>query len=294
MVSDATDQATRDFFAANDRFGLAEDDVHFVRQSSLPPLDAGGRLLLASRSSISMAPNGHGGLYAALVDGGVLDVLEQRGVRILSYIQIDNPLVRPVDPTFVGFHRRAESLISSKSVMKRHPGEKAGVFGRVDGSVSILEYSELSDRQAHEVNEDGQLTFGQGSIAAHCIDLGFARQVAADGLPYHRALKKVAFVDPSGELVQPDGPNATKFEMFLFDAIPRAARALVLETPREEEFAPIKNATGEDSPATCREALISQFRTWHRNAQLPVPDGPIEVDPLEAPDERTFQRLHGA
>lgn len=293
LVSDATAQATEDFLRWHGHFGLDPTWVKLFRQRSLPALDDEGRILLASKSRIALAPNGHGGVFAALRDARLLDLLADHGVRTLAYSQVDNPLIRTLDPVFVGFHVRREAQFSSKSVTKRSPDERVGVFARVGGRAAVVEYTELTREQAREAHEDGTLLFGQGNIAAHCIDLEFARRIADAGLPYHRARKKVPFVDATGALVQPSEPNATKFECFVFDALPLAERTLVLETRRADEFSPIKNSEGEDTPETARRDLIALFASWYRRAAIPVPEGAIEVNPLEAPDEHAFRRRHG-
>lgn len=293
MVSEATAHSTHDFLRWHRYFGLDPTWVRTACQPSLPCVTAEGRLLLAARDRIATAPNGHGGVYETLVDSGVLDLLTDHGVRTFSYVQVDNPLVQPVDPTFLGLHHAAGSAISSKSVRKTSAAERVGVFARVGGRSAIVEYSELSAERAAAVGDDGRLLFGQGSIAAHCLDAAFVREMAGDGLPYHHARKAVPYVDETGARIEPSEPNATKFERFLFDAIPLAERSLVVETARAEEFAPIKNATGTDSPETSREALCELFRAWHRRAGLDVPDGLLELDPSRYPNERAFRAHHG-
>jgi len=293
MVSDATATATRAFLEDYQYFGLGRENVHTPVQGSLPPLDDDGRLLMSSGSRIAMSPNGHGGTYGALTDGGLLDTLQGGGITTISYIQVDNPLIPPLDPVFLGYHDLAGSQISSKSVAKRTPTERVGVFARVGGKPSIVEYSELSDAQAHQADDTGNLVFGQGNIAAHCMELAFAKEMAERGLPIHRARKKVPHVNSAGDAIAPDEPNATKFETFLFDAIPLAERALVVETLREEEFSPIKNATGTDTPESAAADLQTAFGGWYERAGLAAPEGAIEIDPEDAPDERTFREHRG-
>ena len=293
MVSEATQRATDEALRWHGFFGLDPTWVRTPCQGALPALDDDGRLLLETRSRIAMAPNGHGGLFAALAGAKLLDLYADHGVRTLCYVQIDNPLVKTLDPAFVGFHALRGSQFSSKSVAKRDASEKVGVFGRAGGRPAVIEYSELTAEQAKATAGDGSLLFGQGSIAAHCIDLEFARRMAGEGLPVHRARKKVPFVGADGNHVEPASPNATKFESFLFDAIPRAERSLVLETRRAEEFSPIKANTGADSPDTARADLLALFRGWHERARVALPRGAVEVDPSKAPDEAAFRRLHG-
>ncbi len=293
MVSDATAHATDGAFRWHGHFGLDPTWVRMPCQGSLPPLDDAGRMLLATPSSIASAPNGHGGLFAALADAKLLDFYEDCGIRTLAYVQVDNPLIRTVDPAFIGFHVLRGSQFSSKSVAKRDAAERVGVFARVGGRPAVVEYTELTDAQSKATAADGTLLFGQGSIAAHCIDVAFARRIAAERLPLHRAKKKVPFVDADGRRMSPEKPNASKFESFLFDAIPRAERSLVVETTRAEEFSPIKQNHGADSPDTARADLIAQFRGWHERAGIACPPGAVEVDPSKAPDEAAFRALHG-
>ncbi len=292
MVSDATAAQTERLLHWHGGFGLDPTWVRTAVQGTLPCVDDDGKLLLAAKDRIATAPNGHGGVYRALRDAKLLDLLDDHGVTTLSYVQVDNPLVQPVDPVFLGLHASSRSHLSSKSVAKTQPEERVGVFARRGGRVEVVEYSELSAEDAQRRDGD-RLVFGQGSIAAHAIDLGFAREIAGRGLPLHRARKIVPYVDDEGRAVTPDQPNAWKLETFLFDALQFTDRALVVETDRAAEFAPIKNAAGADSPETARQALVRAFRGWYARAELPVPTGLTEVNPLEAPDERAFRALHG-
>ena len=112
----------------------------------------------------------------------------------------------------------------------------------------------------------------------------FERLTGQDtGLPVHIAHKKVAHLNEDGEPQKPETPNAYKFERFIFDAIPMAEKALVLETSRQEEFNPVKNAEGSDSPATSREALNENGRRWLTAAGYEIDSGAaVEISPLIA------------
>src|SRR5205809_7777385 len=118
---------------------------------------------------------------------------------------------------------------------------------------------------AKQTNPDGSLKFNAGSIAIHVLSVAFVERLNLGGqlkLPWHRAEKKVAFVDESGKQVKPEKPNAVKLEQFVFDAIPLAKNAIVYETDRAEEFSPVKNAEGSDSSATCRRDQIRRAARW--------------------------------
>jgi UDP-N-acetylglucosamine/UDP-N-acetylgalactosamine diphosphorylase len=266
----------------------------------MPAVDlATGRVLLEAPGRLFLSPNGHGGTLTALTETGVLSELEARGVRHVFYFQVDNPLVKVGDPDFIGNHVVAGSAASSKVVYKEQPGEKVGVLAVVGGRCAIIEYSDLPVEMAAERADDGTLRFRAGSPAIHIFDVGFLRRVTGSGgLTYHTARKKVPYLDTdTGAMSTPAVENALKFELFIFDALPLADRWVAMETSRTEEFAPLKNATGADSPASVRRAMTSLHASWLEDANVPVPrspDGtpehPVEISPLFALDAGEFRR----
>jgi UDP-N-acetylglucosamine/UDP-N-acetylgalactosamine diphosphorylase len=285
MTSTANDAAVRKFFSDNDFFGLGEDNVMFCVQRMLPAFDTQGRFLLDAPDHVFENPDGHGGAYFALQRGGALDDMERRGIRCISYYQVDNPMVPVIDPRFIGEHLRSGSEMSSKVLRKCRPLEKLGVFGEIDGATRVVEYSEIPDALQHKTLPDGSLKYAFGSIAIHIIDVAFARRMAGDNLPFHLARKSIPYLGPDGERVQPDDKNGVKFERFVFDGVPLARNPLILEVCREDEFAPVKNPKGEDSPETARAAMTAQYVRWLREAGVAVPDGvTVEISPLFALD----------
>jgi UDP-N-acetylglucosamine/UDP-N-acetylgalactosamine diphosphorylase len=287
MTSPATDVDTRDYFRENRFFGLDPADVIFFQQGTMPAVDAGtGRLLLEAPGRLFLSPNGHGGTLTAVAECGVLDDLDRRGVRHVFYFQVDNPLVKVCDPEFIGRHVAARSEASSKVVFKDRPEEKVGVFAVLNGRCGLIEYSDLPADLAAERDPDGTLRYRAGNPAIHLFAVEFlTRLTSTGGLPFHTAKKSVPHFDPeTGSTVTPERPNALKFERFVFDALPLAERWLAVETPRAEEFAPLKNATGADSPETVRAAQIALHAGWLEQAGVPTHGHPVEVSPLFALD----------
>ena len=288
MTSDATDAETREYFEQNDYLGLSPSSVKIFKQGTMPAVDAGtGKLLLDSKSSLALSPDGHGGTVSALVRSGSLDDAEKRGVKLLSYIQVDNPLVALCDPVFIGHHLLAGSEMTSQVDRKRYPKEMVANVLLVDGQMQIIEYSDLPDEAAEAINADGSPRFWAGSIAVHVIDIDFLRRMSdrTDALPFHRASKKVPFVAPSGERVEPEAPNATKFERFIFDLLPWAKNAIVVEGLPSECFAPVKNADGAatDTPELARQAIVDLHRGWLERAGAKIAPGMlVEVSPLHS------------
>lgn len=290
MTSPATDAQTRIYFESNNYLGLDRDQVIVFQQGTLPAVDAQtGKLLLESKSSLALSPDGHGGTLAALDRSGALKQLRDSGVRYLFYAQVDNPLVPLGDPSLIGHHVMAGSEMTTQVVRKRFAEEKVGNVVHVDGRVQIIEYSDLPLEAAQRQDARGELALWAGNIAVHVFNLDFLDRMVrnADSLPIHRALKKVPFLDNEGVLVQPDEPNAIKFERFIFDLLPAAENAFVVEGKAAEVFAPVKNADGAptDTPADARRQISALHAQWLCAAGVEVSPGVrVEIHPMLAMD----------
>lgn len=294
MTSPVNHEETQDFLAQHKYFGLPRDEVFFFTQGTMPALDLEtGRLLLEARGRLFTSPNGHGGSLTALAESGLLDRLRCRGIKQVFYFQVDNPLVKVADPDFLGQHLKAHAEASSKVIAKQSPEDKLGNLVLIAGRCGIIEYSDMPAAVARQRDEQGQLKFWAGSPAIHIFDLEFLGRVTQGHtrIPFHLARKKVPHLDAAGKAVTPQHENALKFEMFIFDVLPRADRWTVVETTRPEEFEPLKNATGPDSPATVKQALSNLAGDWLTKAGVTVPRGAdgnvsvqLEISPLYALD----------
>jgi UDP-N-acetylglucosamine/UDP-N-acetylgalactosamine diphosphorylase len=321
MTSSATHEETVAFFEKHANFGLGEH-VHFFQQGAMPALDyQTGKLLLEAPGRLCLSPNGHGGTLTALDDSGLLHRLEDAGIHTVFYFQVDNPLTNLADMLFVGRHLAQRAEVSSKVLPKKHPKEKMGNYVLVDGRCAIIEYSDLPDEWAHltvanrrrespggdvpqraashhpatdVAGSSEDLFFWGGNPAIHLFDVAFLRKLCRDhgaSIPWHLAKKKVPYLDAQGKLVQPSVENALKFERFIFDTLPLAERWTVEPTTRQDDFEPVKNARGDDSPESARRALVNQAARWLEAAGVRVPRDahgnvahPLEISPLFALD----------
>ncbi len=282
MTSAATDRETRALFAAHGHFGLPREDEFFLVQRMMPAVDFEGRLLLDAPDHVFESPDGHGGVIAALAASGALDDLEARGVSALFTWQVDNPLVRIADPVYHGLHAAAGAEVSCKVVAKRDPAEKVGHVALVDGHVEIVEYTEIDPAQRDARDARGELVLWAGAISIYVFEAAFLRRLTADGeerLPFHASAKRIPVVDEDGRVAPGARPNGWKLERFVFDCLPAASKVSVVETDRSE-YAPLKNASGADSPATVRERLSGQYRAWLEEAGVePLPaEAVVEID----------------
>ena len=246
-----------------------------------------GRLLLAERHRLVMTPNGNGGLFRALNSGGAFAHMQRHGLDVINYIQVDNPLAPSCDATFIGFHLQRGSEFSCLAMPKSDPAEKVGNFARVDGRLAVVEYTEIPQKLVGQSDARGGLLFGYANPGVFLWSKSFAqRQSQRTDLPVHRAHKKIPCIDEQGQPITPDHPNGYKLELFVFDTLPDAESTLLMACEREAIFAPVKNATGVDSPASARGLMTSLYRRWIEAAGgKVVGDAAIEISPLYALDE---------
>ena len=294
MTSEENHNETIRFFENNDYFCLGKETLYFFQQDMLPAITPDGKLVLQNNSRLFTNPNGHGGSLKALYDSGVLEILLKEGFTELYYCQVDNPLVKIADPVFLGYHAIAHAEVSTKVVRRRSIEEKVGVYLSCNGKDAIVEYSDLSPEYMSALDDAGNILYWAGNTAIHIFSLPFIQRTNDHGfaLPYHCARKNTDITDRNGK---PSRLDVWKFETFVFDAIPLSERACGMEVLREEEFAPVKNKDGSDSPETARTAMIDQCQSRLKKAGVNVaPEVAIEISPLFALDEKELiQKMKG-
>ena len=284
MTSEANDEATQRCFEENDFFGLDPKDVFFFTQGMWPGMTPDGKVILDAPGHVFMSPDGHGGLLAALKRSGALDDMKARGIKSVFYFQVDNPLVEIADPAFVGYHVLQKADYSLKLCAKRDPYEKVGIPMRFGDAYRMVEYTEMTKEQCERRTKSGDLYFLYGSPAIHVFDRAFLAREANRAMPLHLAHKKIPTV-VDGKTVKPAEPNGYKFEKLIFDILPNAKRVACLAFDQKEEFSPVKNAEGGDSPATCRADMQAKWARWLDALGVKVPPSvPLEIDPVYALD----------
>lgn len=258
MTSRENNEATVKFFESHDYFGYPKDKVIFFKQGELPMVDINGKILIGEDGLIKQAADGHGGIFLSMQKNGIVYDMKTRGIEWVFIGGVDNVLVNMVDSTLLGIAIDKKVLAAGKSVVKAGPHEKVGVFCKRNGKPSVVEYSEISKEMAEAKKEDGELVYGESHILCNLFSVKAIEEISKNKLPYHSAFKKAKYLDKEGNLVTSDKPNAYKFEAFLFDAFETLDDIAILRVKREEEFAPVKNAEGVDSPDTARK-LYKEF-----------------------------------
>lgn len=293
MTSPINHDETITFFKKNNFFGLPSDYIHFFSQDLLPSFDFNGKLLLDSPHSLSLSPNGHGGIFKSFMKSGSLNRIKSLNIPFISYFQIDNPLAQPLDPLFLGYHYLKQSEFSSKCILKQKPEEKVGLFIQKDKHVSILEYSDAPASLLNQYNQQNELLFNAANIAIHLLNTDFIEKIAHCHLPYHCSQKKIPHINLQNTFIQPQEPNGLKCEQFIFDALIFAKNPLILKVKREETFSPLKNETGVDSIQTCKENQIALWKSWFAKKNIHFPESyKIEISPLWAHDFSSFEKKY--
>ncbi len=285
MVSRANAAATAAFFEEHDYFGLHPSNVTFFTQRMVPCVDESGKFMLDAPDHLAENPNGHGGVIPAVVENGIAEDCQRRGVDMLSYFQVDNWAVKVADPYLIGYHVLRDGKMSSKNLRKNAVREAVGVHCLCDGQYRVIEYSALDIYpQLLETDVDGQPRYAAGNPAIHVIDVGFIERIYAvyDTFPWWPAHKKIPFLSDRGELVRPDRPNGYKFETFVFDALRYVPHApIALEIRRDGEYTPIKQFEGDNSVVAARRSMARYWGGWLEQAGHAVPrnaQGEVTVD----------------
>ncbi len=96
----------------------------------------------------------------------------------------------------------------------------------------------------------------------------------------------------SGNVVDPKEPNGIKLEMFIFDVFPFAKNFKVVQVERNQEFSPLKNKDGADSPETSKRDILALHKTWLEKAGATV-TGDVEISPLVSYDGEGLESFKG-
>ena len=266
MTSKENNDDTVKFFEEHNYFDYPKDAVRmFFKQSELPMLDENGKLVIAENGFIKEAADGHGGIFEAMFKNGVLQDMKEKGIEWIFVGGVDNPLTRMTDPLFLGFTVLNKFMAASKTIAKGYPEEKVGVFCKKNGMPYVIEYTEISDEMAHQRDENGELVFAESHVLLNMFNIKTLEKIKEVKLPYHSAYKKATYINEEGIIIVPEKPNAYKFEAFIFDAFSLLPEVGLLRGVREDEFAPVKNAEGNDSPETARKLYLDYQKRKEKN-----------------------------
>lgn len=253
MTSKENNNDTIKFFEENDYFGYPKTHIKFFRQGEMPLIDENGKVLVGENNLIKLASNGNGGIFNSMLKEGILKELEDKKIKWVFIGSVDNALVPLVDELLLGLAINSGNQIATKTIIKNNPHERVGVFCKKAGKIKVIEYTEIPEEMVEALDEKGEMIFGESHIMCNLFSMEALKKASTKELKYHIAHKKSSYLNENGQLIKPSKPNCYKFEKFIFDAFTLFNNITILRGKREENFAPIKNAEGIDSPATAKE-----------------------------------------
>ncbi len=261
MTSKENENQTKDFFEKNNYFGYGKENIKFFKQGELPILSKEGKILLSEKGVVKEAADGHGGVFEALYKNNMYDDMKKKDIKMVFISGVDNVLAKLVDPIFIGATIANNKESAGKSVAKAYAEEKVGVYCKKDDKIGMIEYSEITPEMAAALDENDEFLYGESNILCNLFDIKVLDKLSKNKLPYHVAFKKANYLDNDGNEVIAKEPNSYKFETFMFDAFEGLDNMLLFRVKREEEFAPVKNKDGVDSPETARNLYNNYWNT---------------------------------
>jgi UDP-N-acetylglucosamine/UDP-N-acetylgalactosamine diphosphorylase len=245
-------------------FGYDKNNVMLFEQGELPLVDTNGKMLVDKNFKIKEASDGNGGVFSSLRTTGMLADMKERGIKWVFIGGVDNAILKMADTILLGMAIDKKVQIASKSVVKANPHERVGVFCKINGHPRVIEYTELPEEMAEEVDVNGELIYGESHIMCNLFTIDAIEKISKEPLIYHSAFKKNSYINEYLQEVIPEEPNSYKFEAFIFDSFELFDDIAILRGKREDDFAPVKNKEGVDSPKTAKE-LYEKFWEKQKN-----------------------------
>lgn len=253
MTSPENNKETVAFFEKNNYFNYPKEYIKFFMQEDLPLLNKEGKLILGEDGLIKLASEGNGGIFYSMSKKGIIDDMKSKNIKWIFIGSVDNLLVKYVDTLLLGLAIKQNVNIATRTVIKNSPNERVGVLCKKNGKVKVIEYTEVPKEMMVATDEAGEFLYGESHIMCNLFSLEAIEKASTKELKYHVAVKKIKYIDENGKLVNPTEPNCYKFEKFVFDSFGLFDEIAILRGKREEDFAPIKNAEGQDSPETAKK-----------------------------------------
>lgn len=248
MTSTSNYFDTISFFEQNNFFDYGRNNIIFFVQDNMPIVDINGKLVLSEIYKVNLASNGNGNLFSALRKANLIKDMERRKLQWLFVSGVDNVLLNPLDPIFIGYTIDSKYEIGSKTLFKENPCDTSWVFARKNKMPAIVDCENFTEEISKLTNNKGQYLYREKNMLAHLFSISAIKKLANIKFSYHRAFRKNAFVNFEGMKEVPEKPNVYKFEQFVFDAFKHFNNIALLRVNAEDEFAPIKDFTSEYNP----------------------------------------------
>ncbi len=253
MTSPENNDETVSFFEKNNYFGYPKEYIKFFKQEEQPLLDKQGKVLIDENGLIKFASDGNGGIFFSMAKNGIINDMKKRNIEWVFIGSVDNLLVKYVDTLLLGLAIEKNVKIATRTIIKNSPYERVGVLCKRNGKVKVIEYTEIPKKMRFAVDETGEMVYGESHIMCNLFNIEAIEKASTKELKYHIAVKKSKYMNEEGKVVEPTEENCYKFEKFIFDSFCLFDEIAILRGKREEDFAPIKNEKGIDSPETAKK-----------------------------------------
>ena len=239
---------TISFFEQNNFFEYGRNNIIFFVQDNMPIVDTNGKLVLSEIYKVNLASNGNGNLFSALKKSNLIKDMEQKKLQWLFVGGIDNVLLDPLDPIFIGYTINSKCEVGSKTLFKENPTDISWIFARKNKKPAIADCENFTEEISKLTDSNGKYLYREKNMLAHIFSLKAITKMSNIKFPYHRAFRKNAFVNFEGMKEVPEKPNIYKFEQFVFDSFSYFNNIALLRVNADEEFAPIKDFTSIYNP----------------------------------------------
>ena len=244
---------TINFFEHNNYFNYDRNNIIFFTQENLPIIDTNGKLVLSEIYKINFASNGNGNLFSSLKRNNLIANMKSNKIEWLFVGGVDNVLLNPLDPSFIGYTIDSKCEVGSKTLFKESPSNKSWVFAKKDGKPAIVDCENFTEEISKIKDSKGNYLYRETNMLAHLFSIKAIEKMSNIELKYHRAFRKNAFVNYEGMKQVPDSPNIYKFEQFVFDAFSYFNKIALFRVDSNKEYAPIKSFNGPYNPEIATE-----------------------------------------
>ena len=190
MTSDSTHEELEQFLSEKNYFGYDRNYVTLFKQEMLPALDFDGKIIMKSKDSIALSPNGNGGWLVSMEHGGLTGRLSELGIEWVNVFAVDNVLQSIADPLFIGAVIDSGCESGSKVIKKASAAERVGVLCKKNGRSGVVEYYEFPDELRSVKNEFGDLVYSHGVTLNYIFKLSALQSQMSDRPIIHLAKKR--------------------------------------------------------------------------------------------------------
>ena len=119
MTSPSNDAETKKYFENHDYFDYGKENIKFFMQSTFPIISENGKIILDKIYHIKEGSNGNGDVFKSFNDAGLVQDLKEKNIDWIFIGGIDNILLNPADPLFIGLTVNGNYEVASKSLSKK-------------------------------------------------------------------------------------------------------------------------------------------------------------------------------